>query len=146
MSKDLTYHHSTEINAPIHKVWDALINPEMTKQYMFGCEVVSDWKVGSKVIWRGASDGTVYVVGNVVKFEPNSVLAMTSFDPNGDYEDIPENYLIAEYVLTHENGVTTLNISQSGFATVENGQKRHEEAAGAWGMTMDLLKKLLEST
>lgn len=38
------------INAPITKVWDALINPEQTKKYMFGCEAVSDWKVGSSLL------------------------------------------------------------------------------------------------
>ena len=38
------------INASIEKVWDALVNPEKIKQYMFGSDVISDFKEGSKII------------------------------------------------------------------------------------------------
>jgi len=38
---------SITINAPAAKVWDALINPELIKQYLFGTEAISDWEVGS---------------------------------------------------------------------------------------------------
>ncbi|MFK7933409.1 MAG: SRPBCC domain-containing protein, partial [Saprospiraceae bacterium] len=51
------------------QVWDLLINPALTKQYMFGCEVLSDWKVGSPVYWKGKTeDGTAinYVEGKVL--------------------------------------------------------------------------------
>ena len=34
----------TTIDAPVDKVWDALINPEMIKKYMFGTTAISDWK------------------------------------------------------------------------------------------------------
>ena len=45
------------INAPVSKVCDALINSEQTKKYMFGCEVVSDWKAGSPLLWNGTYKG-----------------------------------------------------------------------------------------
>ena len=45
------------INASANKVWDALLNPEQTKKYMFGCETVSDWKVGSTLLWRADYEG-----------------------------------------------------------------------------------------
>lgn len=35
---------STSIDAPPATVWEALVNPEMIKQYMFGTNVVTDWK------------------------------------------------------------------------------------------------------
>jgi uncharacterized protein YndB with AHSA1/START domain len=37
---------SITLNAPIAKVWNALVNPEIIKQYLFGTNVVSDWKEG----------------------------------------------------------------------------------------------------
>jgi len=37
------------INAPIAKVWDALVNPELIKHYLFGTEAISDWEVGSPI-------------------------------------------------------------------------------------------------
>ena len=50
---ELIVKKSIKINSSASKVWQVLTNPELTKQYMFGCEIISDWKVGSPVIWRG---------------------------------------------------------------------------------------------
>ena len=34
---------SIEIKSPISKVWGALTNPEIIKQFIFGSEVVTYW-------------------------------------------------------------------------------------------------------
>lgn len=133
------------IAASPEKVWDALINPEMTVQYMFGCQPVTDWIPGSKLIWRGAADGVDYVTGNVVKFEPPSVLAFTTFNPNGGEEDVPENHLLGEYRLEAVEGGTNLRIIQGDFSKVANGEQRYKESVQAWEMTLGILKKLLEA-
>ena len=39
------------------RLWDTLTKPEETKKYMYGCETVSDWQIGSSLIWRGVYDG-----------------------------------------------------------------------------------------
>lgn len=51
---------SATINAPIAKVWDALVTPEIIKRYFFGTTVVSDWKEGSSIIWKGEWEGKTY--------------------------------------------------------------------------------------
>jgi len=82
------------INAPASKVWDALVNPQQTKKYMFGCETVSDWKPGSPLLWKGVFDGKelVAVKGTVVSIQPEKYLEYTTIDPNNpNMEDIPEN-------------------------------------------------------
>ena len=145
MKEGKYFETSIQINASIEAVWDALVNPEITRQYMYGCDVVSDWKPGSPVSWRGAADGVTYVVGKVVKFEPHSRLALTTFDPNAPYPDIPENHLVGTYELAHEDGVTTLSISQGDFASVADGENRWASAEGAWNMSLQALKKLLEA-
>ena len=33
------------INASPEKVWDALVNPDKVKQYMFGATLISNWRV-----------------------------------------------------------------------------------------------------
>ena len=48
---------TTTINAPASKVWDALTKPEQIKQYMFGTEVTTDWKVGSPITYKGEWKG-----------------------------------------------------------------------------------------
>ena len=40
------------IDAPVERVWDALVNPGIIKQYMFGTEVFSDWEEGSPIVGR----------------------------------------------------------------------------------------------
>ncbi|MBX3257916.1 MAG: hypothetical protein KF862_27545 [Chitinophagaceae bacterium] len=48
MNNELTTKNSVEINADRAKVWDALINPEKIKMYLFGTKTVTDWKKGSE--------------------------------------------------------------------------------------------------
>jgi hypothetical protein len=57
MDKELIARASVTINAPSEKVWDALVNPEAIRQYMFGTNVVSDWREGSPITWRGEWQG-----------------------------------------------------------------------------------------
>lgn len=40
MNKELIAKASITINTPVAKVWDALINPDKIKQYMFGTNAV----------------------------------------------------------------------------------------------------------
>ena len=145
METPKTYETKITIAADITKVWDALINPEMTKHYMFGCVPETDWQPGSKISWKGAADGVEYVVGKVVKFEPRSVLSLTAFNPNSEFPDDLENHLTAEYLLTSDGPSTNLHITQFDFSTVADGQKRYEEAAGSWEMSLAGLKKLVEN-
>ena len=59
-NKGLIAKESISINAPVGKVWDALTNPEVIKQYMFGTNVISDWKEGSPIVWKGEWQGKKY--------------------------------------------------------------------------------------
>ncbi len=144
MNPPLVYNREIIINADIQKVWDALINPELTKHYMFGCIPITDWKVGSSLIWRGAADNIDYVTGTVVSFVPEDTLAFTVFDPNAGYKDIPENHLTSTYKLSSVPGGTKVHVSQGDFNKVENGEKRFIEAESGWKMALDALAKVLE--
>ena len=53
MSKTYVAKAAITINAPASKVWDALTNPDLIKQYLFGTEVTTDWQVGSPITYRG---------------------------------------------------------------------------------------------
>jgi uncharacterized protein YndB with AHSA1/START domain len=44
---------SITIQTNVANVWDALTNPETIKQYMFGTNVVTDWRQGSSIVWKG---------------------------------------------------------------------------------------------
>ena len=71
MSKGLVAKASISVNAPISKVWDSLVNPALIKQYMFGTNVVSDWKEGSPIVWKGEWQGNTYEdKGVILKLDP----------------------------------------------------------------------------
>ena len=95
MSSELNIVNTIDINSPASTVWDALTNPEITQAYMFGCETVSDWEIGSELLWKGQYQGMemIFVKGKILELIPNQLLVYTVFDPNSTIPDIPENYL-----------------------------------------------------
>jgi uncharacterized protein YndB with AHSA1/START domain len=150
MSQPLIVKSSIAIRASSDIVWDALTNPEQTKKYMFGCAALSDWTVGSPLLWKGVFNGIeiVAVKGKVVDIEPGRFLAYTTFDPNAALEDIEENYVTVTYTLTGTNGVTTLDVTQGDFATVADGERRYKETYNegeGWNPILVEIKKLVEA-
>ena len=138
------------INASKSVVWDALINPEKTKVYMFGCETVSDWKVGSDLLWKGNHEGKemVFVKGKIVMIEPEKLLKYTVIDPFAAYPDVPENYLNVTYELTEQGGQTNLTVTQDGFETAAEGEKRYKDTYNngeGWNPILIEIKKLAET-
>lgn len=139
------------INADISKVWDALINPEQTKKYMFGCETVSDFKVGSPLLWRANYEGKemIFVKGIILDIKPNRLLKYTVIDPNAAMADIPENYLNVTYQLEEQNGQTNLTVTQDGFEDAADGEKRYKDVQNngeGWNPILEAIKKLVETT
>lgn len=111
---------------------------------MYGCEVISDWKVGGSLIWKGAEDGKVYVKGNIVSIDPGRRLQFTTFDPNSEMQDTPSNYTTVTYELSPENGTTELTVTQGDFSKVVDGEKRYSHTVGGWDYALKGLKELLE--
>jgi uncharacterized protein YndB with AHSA1/START domain len=148
MENNLVVRNTIQIEAPVAKVWEVLTKPEWTKQYMYDCEVESDWKPGSPVIWKMMHEGKQFipVKGNVVKIQPGHLLLYTVFDPNAGMEDIPANYLNVQYELIDRAGSTLLEVTQDGYEGAANGEKRYQEAvdAGGWDSILAKIKELLE--
>jgi uncharacterized protein YndB with AHSA1/START domain len=139
------------INAPAKEVWDALVNPAKTKQYMFGCETVSDWKPGSSLLWKGNYEGKemVFVKGDVVAINPPRHLKYTTIDPNSSIDDISENYLWVTYDLEESNSKTKLTVRQGDYATVAEGEKRYKDSYNngeGWNPILVQIKKLVEAS
>ena len=68
----------TYISATPEKVWNALLDPELTKQYWARRRNASDWKVGSPWQHRDYDNaGLVDIVGKVVESVPPRRLVLT---------------------------------------------------------------------
>lgn len=147
MSKSMIIKKEVTFNAPNEKIWDLLTNPEMTKQYMFGCEVISHWNVGSSIIWKGFTENgkeIIYVKGKITNITKGKSVSFTMFDPNIGIKDIPQNYVVLTYKLIEVKNGTKLTITQGDFNGSENAEKRYEESEGGWDLVIPIMKKLIE--
>jgi uncharacterized protein YndB with AHSA1/START domain len=142
MNQNLTAEARTTIHAPASRVWDALTKPELIKQYFFGTNVVTDWKVGSPIYYRGEWQGRSYEdKGAILEFEREKRLVSTHWSPLAGVPDIPENYHTVTYLLSEHEGSTDVTIRQDNNASED--EKVHSEQN--WAMVLLGLKKLLES-
>ncbi len=129
------------ISSPIANVWDALVNPEMIRQYMFGTNAVSDWKEGSPIVWQGEWEGKPYEdKGVILQLKPERVLQYSHFSPLSGQADVPSNYHTITIELSPEEKGTLLLLSQDNNATEE--EREHSEKI--WGMMLTGIKKVLE--
>ena len=149
LPKSLIVKNTIVINAPASVVWNALVNPHQTRKYMFGCEALSDWKVGSPLLWKGEYEGKemIFVKGHIVDIQPEKFLAYTAIDPNSTIVDTPENYLTVTYTLSSVKGQTTLTVTQGDYSTVAEGERRYQETYNngeGWNPILREIKKLVE--
>jgi len=140
-NKTFIAQQSININVPISKVWDALINPKLIKQYMFDTDAVSDWKEGSPLIFKGEWKGKKYDdKGIILKMEPNRIFQYSHFSPVSGVPDVPENYHIVTIELEGKGEQTKLTLCQDNNKDEETN--KHSEKM--WGSMLEALKKLLE--
>jgi len=129
------------INAPIARVWDALTQPELIKQYLFGTKVTTDWQVGSPIVYEGVWEGKAYKdKGTVLQVEPGKLLVSTFWSSLAGLPDIPESYQTVRYELSTEGSGTKLTLAQDNNAT----QEEADHSAQNWSMVLAGMKKLLE--
>jgi uncharacterized protein YndB with AHSA1/START domain len=130
------------ISSPPSKVWEALTKPELIKQYFFGAEIVTDWKEGSPIVYRGQWEGKPFEdKGVVLKVEPNRRLTVTHWSPFSGVPDVPENYHRVDYLLEAVGGGTRITITQDKNASDEEAAHSRKN----WTAVLEGLKKLLKS-
>lgn len=141
MNNDLIAGVTVSIHAPADKVWDALTNPEMIKQYLFGTQVETDWKEGSPISYKGSWEGKEYEdKGIILKVVPEKLLESTYWSSMSGLEDKPENYKKVTYALAPAGDNTAVTITQDNNKTEDDKSNSEQN----WTMVLDSLKKLLE--
>ena len=132
--------YRTTINAPVTKVWEALTVPKIVKQYFFGSDMVTDWKVGHPIIFQGEYEGKPYKDrGVVLEYIPNKSLSYSYLSNWSGMEDKPENYLIVSYQVQETPDGTELTITQTNY-----DEQRAKHSEGNWKGVIDDLKKIVE--
>lgn len=131
--------YKTIINAPKEKVWDALTNPDIIKQYFFGTELITTWEIGSEIIFQGAWEGQSYRdKGTILEYIKDEKLAYSYLSNWSGKEDLPENYLWVSYEVKEINRDTELTIYQTNY---DEEKAQHSEAS--WASIIDGMKSVL---
>jgi len=141
MSKGLLARASVTIEADRDAVWNALIDPERIREYMFGTHVDTDWQVGSPITWKGDWKGKPYQdKGTVVRFDRGRLIEYTHFSPLSGEADLPEHYHTVTIELEDEGAGTRVTLTQDNNASDE--ARRH--STENWETMLAGLKTLVE--
>jgi uncharacterized protein YndB with AHSA1/START domain len=142
MDKNFVAKASILIHAPAARVWEALTQPELIQQYLFGTEVTTDWQVGSPITYRGTWEGKSYEdKGKILQAEPGKLLVSTFWSSLAGRPDLPENYNTIRYELDSEGDRTRLTITQDNNAS----QAEAEHSEQNWKTVLEGMKKMLEN-
>jgi uncharacterized protein YndB with AHSA1/START domain len=132
---------SIDIEAPPERVWAALTEPALVREYLYGAEIKSDWKKGSPITFKGEWKGRAYEdKGEILEIEPGKRLKVTHYSPLSGQPDVPENYHRVTYAITENGQGSTLTITQEN----NRDQAEVEESEKTWATILGNIKALLE--
>jgi uncharacterized protein YndB with AHSA1/START domain len=141
MDVNLIARASAVINAPRDKVWQALVDPKAIQQYMFGTNVVSDWREGSPIVWKGEWQGQAYEdKGTILQLTPGQTLQYSHYSPLSGVADLPENYHTVTIELSDAGNQTQILLTQDKNTSEE--ERAHSQQN--WEMMLAALKNYLE--
>ncbi len=130
---------TVELRADPATVWNALTNPDLTKQYFFGCEALSDWKVGSVLDYRCEVDGSkiAVVTGEIRAIDPLRYLEHTC---RGVQDAVESEETVVTYTLTATDAGTQLSVTQGEFTD----ESKFDQHGASWDHVLAGLKALVE--
>ena len=142
MESNIIARTSIIINAPAAKIWGALTNPELIREYFFGTHANSDWKVGSPITFEGEWGGQKYHdKGTILENVSNKRLKYNYWSSRSGKEDKTENYADITYELEEKDDKTELTVVQENIPDVV--MMKHSEAS--WKKVLEGLKALVEN-
>jgi uncharacterized protein YndB with AHSA1/START domain len=131
----------TEIEASPAEVWKALTDPKQIEKYMFGSKVETDWRPGSRIVWKGEYDGKQYEDhGEILEVDPGHRLKLTHFSPLSGGKDAPENYHTLVYELEQNADKTRIRLSQDNNSTEDQA----DQSKSTWERMLSGLKEVVE--
>ena len=133
------------IAASAPEIWTALTTPAALKQFFFGADVVTDWKVGSPIRMKGEFKGKAYEdKGSIVTFEPPRQLSFSHWSAMSGQADTPANYHLVTFDLVPCDEATKVTLSQAnmiGGATASDIEHRADYEKN-WASVLDGLAKV----
>lgn len=129
----------TYIETTPEKLWEALTDGAFTRQYWFGTEVRSDWKVGSP--FALVMGGKVTDTGEILEADRPRRLSYT-FKHEADAEMRKEPATKVVFRIVPYGDLVKLTVTHEGFTT---GSKLLDGISKGWPAILSGLKSLLET-
>lgn len=140
MSKS-AFVYVTYISTTAEKVWQALVDGEITRQYWWGNVNVSDWKPGSK--WQHLhldENQTIALVGEVIESDPPHRLVLTWANPVNEFDSSKHSRVTFE-IETIEDMVR-LTVTHD---RLESNPEMEAAISKGWPRVLSSLKSFLET-
>ena len=131
--------YTTYIETTPEKLWEALTDREFSKQYWFGTEVRSDWKVGSP--FALVTDGKTTDTGEILEADPPRRLSY-SFKHQHFEEMRDEPATKVVFTIEPLGSIVKLTVTHEGFM---EGSKLLGAVSNGWPAILSGLKSLLET-
>jgi len=130
------------IQSTPEKVWNALIDPEITRKYWGNRHNASDWKAGSKWEHRDFDDPKlVDLVGRVLESTPPRRLVVTWAFP-ADEGDSAKTSRVTYDIEPFAEGVVRLTVTHD---ELEPDSEMLKGITAGWPVVVSMLKTLLET-
>ncbi len=130
----------TFIRTTVEKLWEALTQPEFTRQYWCECVEQSKWTKGSE--WKlVAPDGRIADAGEVLEIDPPKKLVVSW--QNHLFEELnKEGFSKATFTLEHAGNEVKLTVLHE----MEKPNSRFiDSVSNGWPAILSSLKTLLET-
>jgi uncharacterized protein YndB with AHSA1/START domain len=141
MAKNLDYTYEIYIAAPASKVWQGIVDGNLTRQYVFGTRLETKLKKGSPYAYLGEGDFKA-VDGEILEVESGKRLAMTwSAHWSESVTNDPPSRVTYELSPAGASQ-TKLRVVHDGF---DGATATYNESAAGWPLMLSSLKSLLET-
>ncbi len=131
----------TVIQTTPEKLWAALTQPEMTRQYFFGLSVTTDWRVGADLTYL-RPDGNPEIRGEVLEVIPNRKLVYSFNGECAEENQAGDPPSRVTFEIEPMGAACKLILVHDGFDTETT---TYEGVGNGWPLVLSGLKTLLET-
>lgn len=134
---DIVLH--VDIEAPAASVWRCLTDPEDVRVW-WGSYVTLDARSGGSIEerWRDSAGSVIVTRGEIVRFEPPKLLALTWADEDWQAETR------VRIKLAETGDGTRVSLSHAGWDRLESGATLRDQHEAGWRTHLDSLKSHVE--
>ena len=129
--------HTVEIKAPIAAVWAEITKLKQIQKPMFNTVLESDFKPGSRMLYRSEDGKRVFIIGEIREFRPPKRFVHTF-----RFTNLPETETLVEWTLEEKSGATRVTVVHSKFV---DQKKTADSVRTSWVTILNNIKCVVET-